>query len=127
MRRFGLHFGMTYQLVDDWLDYAGDTSTMGKNVGDDLAEGKLTLPLIYALGGGSESDKNIIRQAIEKKNTKHLRRIIDIVQACGALDYTHKAAAAEADLALACLDDIEPGPYVDALCTVTRYSTARLF
>ncbi len=127
MRRFGLHFGMTYQLVDDWLDYAGDSATMGKNVGDDLAEGKLTLPLIYALRCTEEHDQKTIRTAIEQKNTDNLQRIVNIVRACGALDYTHQAAVAEAELAVTSLDALPPGPYVQAMRTVTKYSTARLF
>ncbi len=127
MRRFGLHFGMTYQLVDDWLDYAGDSATMGKNVGDDLAEGKLTLPLICALSRSAQGDQQLIRNAIQHKRDDQLQEIIAVVRACGALDYTHEAAVAEAQLALACLTEISPGPYVDALRIVTEYSTARLF
>lgn len=127
MRAFGLHFGMTYQLVDDWLDYAGDSATLGKNVGDDLAEGKLTLPLIHALGHCDDQDQHMIANAIKAKSLTHLSEIIDIVQRSGALDYTHTAAVAQAQLALDCLTKIEPGPYVDALRRVTEYSTARLF
>ncbi len=127
MRGFGLHFGMTYQLVDDWLDYAGDSATMGKNVGDDLAEGKLTLPLIYALTCTEEHDQQTICTAIEQKNTDNLERIVNIVRACGALDYTHQAAVAEAELAITSLAALPPSPYVQAMRTVTEYSTARLF
>ena len=127
MRSFGLHFGMTYQLVDDWLDYAGDSTTMGKNVGDDLAEGKLTLPLIYALRCIKEPDQKTIQTAIKQKSTDQLQRIIEIVKESGALDYTHQAAVAEAELAMKSLSTLPPGPYVQAMRTVTQYSTARLF
>jgi octaprenyl-diphosphate synthase len=127
LRRFGLHFGITYQLVDDWLDYAGDSETLGKNVGDDLAEGKLTLPLIYALAHTGEAAQRIIREAIQKQSSTELAQIIDIVEGCAALDYTHNAAVTEAELALACLASVPAGPYTDALRTVTEYSTARLF
>jgi len=127
LRRFGMHFGITYQLVDDWLDYAGDSKTLGKNVGDDLAEGKLTLPLIYALAHSSDDAQQVIRDAIAQQNATHLAQIIDIVEGCAALDYTHSAAVAEAELALGCLASIPAGPYTDALRTVTQYSTARLF
>ncbi len=127
LRRFGLHFGLTYQLVDDWLDYTSDTATMGKNAGDDLAEGKLTLPLIYALENASAQDAAIIRLAVEQKSADNLQHIVSIVQGCGALDYTHKAAVDESAKALACLDNLTDGPYVEAMRTVTRYSTARLF
>jgi octaprenyl-diphosphate synthase len=127
MRQFGLHFGMTYQLVDDWLDYAGDSATLGKNVGDDLAEGKLTLPLIYALTHASEDDQAVIKGAISAQSTAHLATVVDIVKRCGALDYTHQAALAEAQYALSAIDSIAPGAYTDAMRTLTEYSTARLF
>ena len=127
LRRFGQHFGITYQLVDDWLDYAGDSALLGKNVGDDLAEGKLTLPLIYALQHSSTGDQQQIAAAINEKSTEHLPDIVAIVQHSGALDYTHAAAAAESEAALACLDALPPGKHVEAMRTVTQYSTARLF
>ena len=127
MRRFGLHFGLTYQLVDDWLDYAGDADAMGKNVGDDLAEGKLTLPLIYALQHSPNTDQEVIRCAIREQSTDHLEEVIDIVKRCGALDYAHEAAVAEARLAQAAIDSVAPSAYTDAMRTLTQYSTARLF
>lgn len=127
MRRYGLHFGMTYQLVDDWLDYAGDSATMGKNAGDDLAEGKLTLPLIYALIHAPHRDRDVICSAIRQKDAAQLDQVLAIVQRCGALTYTHNAAVQEADKALACLAMLPSGPYVEALRAVTQYSTARLF
>lgn len=127
MRKFGQHFGLAYQLVDDWLDYAGDAQSMGKNVGDDLAEGKLTLPLIQALKMCGAQDKRAICQAIESRSNESLPAIMAIVQDSGALDYTHKAAEREAQNALACLDQLFPNPYVDALRTVTEYSSSRLY
>ena len=127
LRRYGLHFGLSYQLVDDWLDYAGNSDAMGKNVGDDLGEGKLTLPLIYALDHASASAQTVIKTAIQARNKDALTEIIHIVQDCGALDYTHQAAADEAQLALACLNELCPNPYVEALRTVTEYSTSRLY
>ncbi len=127
MRRFGLHFGMTYQLVDDWLDYAGNSSTLGKNVGDDLAEGKLTLPLIYALKNSTSAEQELIRSAVRERAITRLNDVIHIVKQCGALDYTHRAAVRESELALAAIDGIAPSDHVDAMCTLTEYSTARLF
>ena len=127
MQKFGGHFGMTYQLVDDWLDYAGDSQTMGKNVGDDLAEGKLTLPLIYALQNSPAAHAKVIKQAIAERSTANLERIVEIVKNSGALDYTHTAAEAEAQKALNHLGRLESSNYVDALITVTNYSTARLY
>lgn len=125
--RFGLHFGLTYQLVDDWLDYAGSSDAMGKNIGDDLAEGKLTLPLIYALDRAGGSAQALIKTAIQARSKDSLTEIIHIVQDCGALDYTHQAAVDEAQLALACLNELFPNPYVEALRSVTEYSKSRLY
>ncbi len=127
MQHFGRHFGMTYQLVDDWLDYAGDAKTMGKNAGDDLAEGKITLPLIYALEHASANEAGVIRHAIQQTSSANLNEVLSIVQACGALDYTHHAALLEADQALQCLEGLPDNPYLEALRTVTHYSTSRLF
>lgn len=127
MRQFGQHFGMTYQLVDDWLDYAGDSETMGKNAGDDLSEGKLTLPLIHALRGAQHNEANVIRQALCEKSNDNLDAILDIVRSSGALAYTHAAAQREAEAALRCLDGLFPNAYVEALRAVTEYSTSRLF
>ena len=127
LRRFGLHFGITYQLVDDWLDYVGDATTMGKRAGDDLAEGKLTLPLIYALTHSSPHDCAIIQEAITNQSADAQPAILDIVTGSGALDYTRAAVHKEAEKAIACLDQIPPGPYVDALHTLTEFSTDRLF
>ncbi len=127
MQRFGLHFGMTYQLVDDWLDYAGDSDTMGKNAGDDLAEGKLTLPLIQALRCADEPSRQVIRDAVEQQSAERLDDILTIVRSSGALAFTHEAACREAQLALDCLDGLFPNPYVEALRALTEYSTSRLF
>ena len=127
LKQFGCHFGLTYQLVDDWLDYAGSADTMGKNVGDDLGEGKLTLPLIYALEHADAAAAEVIKTAIQNKSTEQLDDIIQIVSTCGALEYTHQAAVNEAQLALDCLNTLNPSAYREALITLTNYSTARLF
>jgi octaprenyl-diphosphate synthase len=127
LRQFGLHFGLAYQLVDDWLDYASDAETMGKNAGDDLAEGKLTLPLIYALKAGSDADRRIIRTALHARSRDQLPQILDIVDRSGALDGTHAAAVREGQIAQDCLKDLEPNPYVEAMHTLTEYSISRLF
>lgn len=126
MQHFGLHFGLTYQLVDDWLDYAGDSETMGKNRGDDLAEGKLTLPLIYALEQAAPADQQIVREAIISRDPTLLGDVTAVVQRCGALQYTHNAAVCEAEKSLQCLNQMPPGPYLEALRGVTEYSTSRL-
>ena len=127
LRDFGCHFGLSFQLVDDWLDYAGDSATMGKNVGDDLAEGKLTLPLIRILATGSRDAQQAVCAAIADKNPAMRDTIIDVVHASDALDYTQQAAQHEADLALSCLDALPPTPHTEAMRTLTLYGTSRLY
>ena len=126
MRRFGLHFGITYQLVDDWLDYIGSSETLGKNVGDDLAEGKMTLPLIYALENSSSNASAVIEGAIQSKSADNLPHILDIVVESGALDYVKQAVHREADLAHNSLSSLSNNEYVEALHTLTSYSTSRV-
>ena len=92
LRLYGHHIGMAFQLVDDVLDYVGDAKELGKDVGDDLAEGKPTLPLIYAMQHASQDDAQLIRNAIRKGGTDELTKIIGIVQSCGAIDYTNEKA-----------------------------------
>jgi octaprenyl-diphosphate synthase len=117
---------MAYQLVDDWLDYAGDAATMGKNVGDDLAEGKLTLPLIRALSHARPEQAELIRAAVAERSTARMSDVLDIVRACGALDYTRDAARREAEAAEACLAALPDTEHRAALRSLARYSVSRL-
>jgi octaprenyl-diphosphate synthase len=127
LRRFGLHFGLAYQLVDDWLDYAGDPALMGKNVGDDLAEGKLTLPLILALASVDAPEAATLRQAIAERSGAALGRVIEIVTRSGALEATRAAAIAESELAIAELAALPANPFRDALASLARHCTSRLY
>jgi octaprenyl-diphosphate synthase len=97
--RFGMHLGTAFQLVDDVLDYSGDAKEIGKNLGDDLAEGKPTLPLIYAMSHGTPEQAGVIRSAIEQGDISRFAEVLQIVQQTGALDYTRQQAQREADLA----------------------------
>ncbi|WP_114416960.1 polyprenyl synthetase family protein [Marinospirillum perlucidum] len=92
MRDYGKNLGMAFQLVDDLLDYEGDAATMGKNVGDDLAEGKPTLPLIHAMKMGADDEAKLIRQAIRKGGLDQLDAVMEIVRKTGALEYTREQA-----------------------------------
>ena len=125
-RQFGLHFGMAYQLVDDWLDYAGDAATMGKNAGNDLAEGKLTLPLIHTLANGTASQAALVRDALRSRSRDRFQQVVKAVHACGAMEYTHAAAIEESRLALECLAELPANRYRNAMAAVTRFAVSRL-
>ena len=125
-RRFGLHFGMAYQLVDDWLDYAGDAATMGKNAGNDLAEGKLTLPLIHTLANGAADQAALVRDALRSRSRARFDQVVDAVHACGAMQYTLAAALKESRLAMQCLAELPANPYRDAMASVTQFAVSRL-
>ncbi|MBD2859366.1 polyprenyl synthetase family protein [Spongiibacter sp. KMU-158] len=118
---YGMNLGIAFQLVDDILDYEGDPAETGKNIGDDLAEGKPTLPLIYVLQNGSEEEKAIIRQAISDKSAERLPEILDIVQRTGALDYCRQQAeqySALAEQALAAMPENEAKTQMLRLCEI---------
>lgn len=99
MALYGQYLGMAFQIADDMLDYAIDNKELDKNIGDDLAEGKLTLPLIYLLENGTLADKEIITQAIQSQSTKHLKTIQKRINETSALEYTQKKANNFAKLA----------------------------
>jgi octaprenyl-diphosphate synthase len=112
---YGQALGTAFQVIDDVLDYDGDVSEMGKNLGDDLREGKATLPLIIAMQRGSEAERSTIRQAIETGGTDHMAQIIAIVHQTGALRATRDAAAMEAQRALNALRMLPQNIYSNAL------------
>jgi len=112
---YGQALGTAFQVIDDVLDYAGDASMMGKNLGDDLREGKATLPLIAAMQRGSNADRSTIRQAIETGNLAMLDQVIAIVKATGALDIARAAAQQEALRAVAAAKRLPEGLHTDCL------------
>jgi len=112
---YGQALGTAFQVIDDLLDYDGDTQELGKNLGDDLREGKTTLPLIIAMQRGSSNERSLIQQAIEQGTVNGLTDIIEIVRRTGALDATRAAAMAEAERALTTLEYIPDGIYKNAL------------
>ena len=117
---FGRSLGTAFQLVDDLLDYEGDTGALGKNVGDDLREGKPTLPLRYAMAHGTPADAALIRHAIEHGEVERLAEIVQVVRRTGAIEATRTAARREADHAreqLAALPDSEAKTLLLELCT----------
>jgi len=112
---FGQALGTAFQVIDDVLDYAGDSSETGKNLGDDLREGKATLPLILAMQRATPEDSALIRKAIEAGDTEKLPAIVAIVRATGALDATRAAAAAEAQRAIDALHGMPANSYSQGL------------
>lgn len=125
LAQYGHHLGMAFQLIDDVLDYTGDSAEMGKNIGDDLAEGKLTLPLIYTLQFGEPDEVQCVRDAIIHKSTEHLQRIISIVQSNGALQYAEQAALREVESALGCLSGLPASHYRDELAALAHFAIKR--
>ncbi|MDI1271568.1 MAG: polyprenyl synthetase family protein [Polaromonas sp.] len=112
---YGQALGTAFQVIDDVLDYDGDAEEMGKNLGDDLREGKATLPLIIAMQRGTADEQATIRQAIETGGTGQLVEIVAIVRKTGALQATRDAAAAEAQRAVQALTELGVNPYSEAL------------
>jgi octaprenyl-diphosphate synthase len=122
---YGRALGTAFQLVDDLLDYEGATEQLGKNVGDDLREGKPTLPLLIAMERGSASERALIRHAIEHGEIARLAEIVEIVRHTGALAATRDAARVEADKAMRCLDLLEPSEHRQALVDLCIRSVER--
>lgn len=112
---YGQALGTAFQIIDDVLDYSGDSRVMGKNLGDDLREGKATLPLIAAMRRAKESDALLIRHAIESGGAEHLDKVIQIVQSTGALDVARIAAQAESLRAEAAIGLLAASEYRDSL------------
>jgi len=125
LARFGGHLGTAYQLVDDVLDYQSDPETRGKNLGDDLAEGKPTLPLIHALREADGPTAALIREAIEHGGREQLGAILNAIESTGGLKYTAWLAQAEADQALAALAALPETPFRGGLAALTRFAIER--
>ena len=115
LAKYGMHLGTAFQLIDDVMDYQASAEEMGKNVGDDLAEGKPTLPLIIALQRSTGDDTDIIRDAIENGGLENIDRILQTIHATNALDYAVEIAKNEAKLAIAQLECLDDSPYKSAL------------
>ncbi|KPZ71148.1 MULTISPECIES: octaprenyl diphosphate synthase [Shewanella] len=123
---YGKFLGTAFQLTDDLLDYTADADELGKNIGDDLAEGKPTLPLIYAMAHGSDTAKALIKEAIEKGDgTKAIDEIVAALNDSGALEYTKQKANQEADKAIAALAPIADSEYKTALISLAKISVQR--
>ncbi|MGI9332467.1 MAG: octaprenyl diphosphate synthase [Gammaproteobacteria bacterium] len=124
---FGRHLGTAYQLIDDVLDYRGTVDEIGKNIGDDLAEGKPTLPLIYVMRNGNEEQAETVRNAIQHGGRDDIERVVSAVESTGAISYTSAAAQAEARAAANALDALAPSSYRTALQDLAHFCAARTY
>ncbi|MDR9499172.1 MAG: octaprenyl diphosphate synthase [Hydrogenovibrio sp.] len=122
---YGRHVGAAFQLIDDALDYTADADTLGKSLGDDLAEGKPTLPLIYLMENGSPEDVALVRKAIEQGGLDQLTQITQRIQQSGALEHTRREAEKQAALAQAALKDLPDSPVTQALHSLADLAVQR--
>ena len=127
MAAYGAHLGTAFQLIDDVLDYSGEQGVIGKNVGDDLAEGKATLPLIYAMKHGTREQAALVRHAIEQGGLEELGPVLEAIRASGALDYARAQARKESDAAGVALDALPRSKYRDYLLQLTDFAVTRSF
>lgn len=124
---YGLHLGTAFQLVDDILDYTADAEAMGKNVGDDLAEGKPTLPLINAIARSKGAEKELLEDAITNASRDNLDAVLAIIEKTGSLAYTARAARQQAKLAQESLSVLAESKYKDALMNLAEFSVERAY
>ncbi|BEM31001.1 octaprenyl diphosphate synthase [Serratia marcescens] len=128
LQDYGRYLGTAFQLIDDLLDYSADGSTLGKNTGDDLNEGKPTLPLLHAMHNGDDAQRDMIRSAIEQGNGRHLLEpVLQAMQQCGSLEYTRKRAEEEADKAIAALQVLPASEHRTALEGLAHLAVQRDF
>ena len=122
---YGRHLGTAYQLIDDVLDFQSDPETRGKNLGEDLAEGKPTLPLIYAMRTSTPANATLIREVIRDGGCERLDEVMCAIEAAGGLEYTTALARLEAEQALNALDALPASRYREALAALVRFTLAR--
>jgi octaprenyl-diphosphate synthase len=122
---FGLHLGLAFQLVDDALDYSGDPHIIGKNLGDDLAEGKVTLPLIHVLKNGNPDNAQLVRQALENATREALPAVATAIREGGGLEYARAKARAESALATAAIAKLPRSSHRDCLLELAHFAVAR--
>ncbi len=126
MASYGMHLGTAFQLTDDMLDYSGDYHDTGKNLGDDLAEGKPTLPLIYAMKNGSQEQANIVSKAIQNGGGEGvLESVLKVIHETGALDYTRKKAEAESCMATEAISLLPDSQYKKCLLQLAVFAVSR--
>lgn len=127
LARYGMHLGTAFQLIDDVLDYSGETSEIGKSLGDDLAEGKMTLPLIRALEVGSSEDAAIVRSAIEHGHLADFKPVMDVLERTNALQYARERAERESEAAIACVAPLPDSPDRQTLLELAAFAAQRSY
>jgi len=127
MAAYGMHLGTAFQLIDDVLDYSGDHAETGKNVGDDLAEGKPTLPLIHAMRNGNAQQAAAVRKAIEEGGLDDMQQVLQAINETGALDYVRKQARIESDTACAAISHLPDSNFKESLLQLADFAVTRSF
>lgn len=127
LARYGMHLGTAFQLVDDVLDYSGDIDAIGKNLGDDLAEGKPTLPLIRALAVGTPADATLIREALARGSRDDFKPVLEVLSRTGALEYSRRCAEEESTQASACLAVLAHSPPRETLLELSAFAVQRTY
>ncbi len=127
LANYGKHLGTAFQLIDDTLDYSATSEDIGKNIGDDLAEGKPTLPLLYAMTNGNDEQRQIIRQSIEAGGLDHIDSVLAAIESTNALTYTTKVAEKEAQKAADSIKMLPASSYKEALIALAQFAAHRSF
>ncbi len=122
---YGMHLGTAFQLIDDVLDYSADEAHTGKHLGDDLAEGKPTLPLIHVMKHGTPEQSALVRKAIEEGGRDEFAGVLDAIRSCGALEETRRQAAQEVTLAKAAIETLPTSIFKDSLLKLSDFAVAR--
>ena len=125
MGKFGMHLGNAFQIIDDTLDYESDSNIIGKEVGDDLSEGKVTLPMIYALEKTTKSDKKILKDAIQNADASNINQVVEILMNVNAFQYSRDIAKNESNMALESIDILPSSKYKTALKLLCKLSLER--
>lgn len=125
MADYGLHLGIAFQIIDDALDYSTSSEEIGKNIGDDLEEGKPTLPILRAMQVGSAEQRAVLREVIEKGGREHIDIVMAAIESTDAIEYTARLAAEEADKAKQALEAIPESPFRDALAALADFAVRR--
>lgn len=126
LKNYGAHLGVAFQIIDDILDYSGNTAEIGKNIGDDLAEGKPTLPLIYVMQQGNTQDAQLVKHALENTDRAHLAAVLTAVQNSGAIEYAKKEATIACQHAINALSPLKNNEVTDAMIQLANISIARI-